>query len=515
MAGRSSATTPDDLYRNLDVLIEVLEKVQQNYVDEVDSRALVQGSLRGMLREIDPFSQYLDPQAWDNLKATTQGSFGGIGIEVTVRDDYPTVIAPIEGSPAWTLGLRPGDVIVRIEGASAAHLTVEEVAHRLRGPAGTQVRIAVRREGEAEDIDYTIERQIITTHSVPHAFVLGDGLGYLRVANFSETSGAAVRDALGQLRAGGATRLVLDLRANPGGLLDQAVNVVEQFVPANTLVVFTRGRGRNTDQRFYTKGLDPQLTWPMVVLIDGGSASAAEIVAGSLQDLDRALIVGEVSFGKGSVQSVFPLRGERAALKLTTSRYFTPSGRSIHRVSNDRPGRAAAQASQLVTDEDEDGEGATPAPATADSAPRPEFRTAAGRRVLGGGGIQPDLNVPPDSLPPLTRRVETRSLAFRFANRWVNQGGAEAGGVSAWQGFVAFLGEQGFPVPAAELAAERPALERAVRRELARRSGGNAAAARLALEGDAPFLRAREILVHARSPQGVFAQVDAPVPGAR
>src|SRR5262245_19063510 len=307
--GRSSATAPADLYRNIDVFIEVLEKVRQNYVDAVDTQKLVDAAAQGMLRELDPYSQFLDEKSWGNLKATTQGSFGGIGIVVTVRDNYPTIISPIEGGPAWSLGLRPGDVIVRIDGQSSAGLSVEEVAGRLRGAAGTQVKIAVRREGETEEHDYTIDRQIIVTRAVPYAFVTDGKTGYLRLANFSERSGAEVRSAIERLRSDGATRLVLDLRANPGGLIDQAVDVVEQFVKPNTLVVYTRGRAKGQDNRYYSSEKHPQLEWPLVVLIDQGSASAAEIVAGSLQDLDRALVLGENSFGKGSVQGVFPLRG--------------------------------------------------------------------------------------------------------------------------------------------------------------------------------------------------------------
>jgi carboxyl-terminal processing protease len=352
--GRSSATAPSDLYANVDGFIEVLQKVEQSYVDTVQPEVLVDGAIKGMLHDLDPYSQYLDESSWDNLKATTHGSFGGIGIVVSVRDNYPTVISPIEGSPAWTLGLRPGDVIVKIDGASSAGLTVDEVATRLRGAAGTPVKISIRREGETGEQDYTVQRQIIVTKSVPYSFMAEDHTGYLRLANFSENSGAETRAAMERLRLQGATRLVLDLRANPGGLLDQAVDVVEQLVKPNTLVVFTRGRAKGQDNRYYSSERRPQLDWPMVVLVDQGSASASEIVAGALQDLDRALVVGQTTFGKGSVQSVFPLRGRNAALKLTTAKYYTPSGRSIH--------KAQAQATELADDQDDDEDALDPLP---------------------------------------------------------------------------------------------------------------------------------------------------------
>ena len=500
--GRSSATAHADLYRSLDVFVEVLQKVQQNYVDPVDPSKLVDAASQGMLRELDPYSQFLDEKSWGNLNATTQGHFGGIGIVVTVRDNLPTVISPVEGGPAWGLGIRPGDVIVRIDGKSSFGLSVEEVAGRLRGAPGTKVPITIRREGEPGDHDYTIERQVVVVHAVPYAFVVEGHTGYLRLANFSERSGSEVRAAMERLRAQGATRLILDLRSNPGGLLDQAVDVVQQLVKPNTLVVFTRGRSKGQDNRYYSGEKHPELVWPVVVLVDGGSASAAEIVAGALQDLDRALIVGENSFGKGSVQSVFPLRGRNAALKLTTALYYTPSGRSIHLKAKD-------QAAHDLDDEDDDA--ATPSkPSAPPDSSAPRFHTASGRTVLGGGGIRPDVTVIPDSLPPLARQVETRALPFRFANRWVNEHSAsKAGDESPWSAFVGFLRAEKIEFTQADLERERPLLDRALRRELARRSGGDAAAARVALEGDPVYERALQVLNRAHSAREVFARGDA------
>jgi carboxyl-terminal processing protease len=497
--GRSSATAPDALYSNVDSFVEVLEKVEQAYVDPVEPRKLVEGAIKGMLHDLDPYSQYLDEQSWDNLKATTQGSFGGIGISVAVRDNYPTVISPIEGSPAWTLGIRPGDVIVKIDGVSSAGLAVDEVASRLRGPAGTKVKITVHREGEAQDQDYTVERKIIVTKAVPYAFMAEPHIGYIRLANFSENSGAEVRAAMDHLRAAGANRLVLDLRANPGGLLDQAVDVAEQFVKPNTMIVYTRGRAKGQDNRYYSSERRPQLDWPVVVLVDGATASASEIVAGALQDLDRALVVGQTSFGKGSVQSVFPLRGRNAALKLTTAKYYTPSGRSIHRATHPE---LVADAS----DDQEEDDSTTPA-APSDSTPAKPYRTSTGRVVYGGGGIVPDLKVIPDSLPPLTRRIESRGLPFRFANRWVNtHPGAKPGPVdeSMRREFQSFLVAEKVEFEPSQLAAEQPLLDRALQRELARRTSGDAAAARVALEGDPVYEQALDILARARTPREVF-----------
>ena len=462
LAGRGSARA-GDLYQNLDLFVEILHRVQENYVDPVEPEKLITGAMKGMLRDLDPYSQFLDAGSYQNLQATTHGSFGGIGVEVSIRDDFPTVISPIEGGPAWTLGIRSGDIITRIEGRSAAGLTIDEVAQRLRGPQGSHVQVSIRREGEDGEVEYSIERREIVTKSVRHAFVAEGKVGYVRLANFSETSGAEVRAALQRLKSQGADRLVLDLRSNPGGLLDQAVDVAEQFVKQGTKLVSTRGRARGQDNLYFASEVHPMLDWPMVVLVDGASASASEIVAGSLQDLDRALVVGQTTFGKGSVQSVFPLRERTVALKLTTARYYTPSGRSIQRISPNPP-RAADPL------DDEGGEpdpAPDPKPAKPDSG-RPAFRTAAGRTVYGGGGIHPDVEIPRDTLPPLTNRIEGRGLAFRFANRWVNTHptwrSSDVLSQELWKDFSDFLATEKVPFSAAELAAERELLSRALRR---------------------------------------------------
>jgi len=515
VAGRGSARA-GDLYQNLDLFVEILHRVQENYVDPVEPEKLITGAMKGMLRDLDPYSQFLDAGSYQNLQATTHGTFGGIGVEVSIRDDFPTVISPIEGGPAWTLGIRSGDVITRIEGRSAAGLAIDEIAQRLRGPQGSHVQISIRREGEEGEVEYSIERREIVTRSVRHAFVVEGRVGYIRLANFSETSGGEVRTALEHLKAEGADRLVLDLRSNPGGLLDQAVDVAEQFVKQGTKLVATRGRARGQDNLYFASEVHPLLDWPMVVLVDGASASASEIVAGSLQDLDRALVVGQTTFGKGSVQSVFPLRERTVALKLTTARYYTPSGRSIHKAGAEQSPLSAG----LV--DDESGEPApapapVPAPGIAKSdSGRPAFRTPSGRTVYGGGGIHPDVEMPRDTLPPLTNRVEGRGLAFRFANRWVNTHRAwrvaDTLTPELWKDFAAFLTAEKVPFTESGLSAERALLGRALRRELARRLGGDAAATRVALEGDPAFERALQVLSRARTAREVFAV--AGVPGA-
>jgi carboxyl-terminal processing protease len=284
-----------------------------------------------------------------------------------------------------------------------------------------------------------------------------------------------------------------------GGLLEQAVDVAEQFLPKGQLVVYTHGRAKGQDQRYYATEGGAESRWPLVVLIDEGSASASEIVAGALQDLDRALVVGRTSFGKGSVQSVYPLRNRGTALKLTTALYYTPSGRSIHRRTRDT----------LATADDSQSDDDVPAPAAPDSSHRPSFRTPGGRIVYGGGGITPDVDVRPDSLSPLVQRVAERSLKLKFANRWVTAHPDTRVAASlpepVWHEFETFLTGELKDVREPAVEADRVPLERGVRRELARRLSGDAAAARIALEGDPVVRRALQVLGRSRAPRDVFA----------
>jgi carboxyl-terminal processing protease len=502
--GRGGAS--GSLYSNLDLFVEVLHKIEDNYVDRIEPAKLVDGALKGMLRDLDPYSQYLDQASYTNLQAVTEGKFSGIGIEVSIRDNYPTVISPIEGSPAAQAGLHAGDAIVKIDGKPSLGLTVEEASTRLRGSEGTQVTLTVRSEGE-EDRDVVITRRQIETKSVPYAFLVGDHVGYLRLANFSEKSAEEVRAAVQKLRVDGARGLILDLRSNPGGLLDQAVDISEQFLPKGTLVVYTNGRLRAQNHRFYASETRFEKDWPMAVLVDHGTASASEIVAGALQDRDRAVVIGRTSFGKGSVQSVFPLRGRTGALKLTTALYYTPSGRSIHRMERD----SLEDAEEEDADEEETADSSTPA----DTAHRPEFLTSGGRRVYGGGGITPDIAVIPDSLPPVTLKVEEHALAFRFANRWMNSHrGARPAASASWSEFESFLENEKPGFTRADLERERPRLERALERELSRRVDGNAGAARVSLSGDPVFQRALSIVERARKPGDVFASAVTTSPAA-
>jgi carboxyl-terminal processing protease len=325
---RHAITAIEDTYEKLKVFTEILSLVQANYVDDVNSKELIYGAVKGMLESLDPHSSFMPPEAFREMQVETQGSFGGLGIEITVKDRLLTVVAPIEGTPADRAGIHAGDRILKIEGQVTKDMTLMEAVRKLRGPKGSKVTINILREGVVEPFDVTLVREVIEVKSIRHKD-LGDGIYYVRITSFQERTTKDLEAALGQALKTKSNALVLDLRNDPGGLLNQAVAVSDMFLDKGQLIVYTRGRQKDQDLRFTAEhaGGFPKL--PMVVLVNGGSASASEIVAGALQDWKRAVILGTKTFGKGSVQTVIPL-SDGSGLRLTTAKYFTPKGRSIH-----------------------------------------------------------------------------------------------------------------------------------------------------------------------------------------
>lgn len=331
------ASARNDVYRNLRLFALVLERVWQDYVDgdKLTYQDLIYGALRGMLSTLDPHSEFMEPRKFDDLKVDTQGKFGGIGIQLGVRGGSLTVIAPIEDTPAFRAGIISGDRIIRIDGRTTDRMTPADAVEVLRGAPGTEVTITVLRPSTGESRDVLLRREDIKVETVrdingQRQFPLGeDGIGYIRVNQFGEQTTRELDEGLGRLIAAGMKGLILDLRDNPGGLLDQAPQVCAHFLPARTLVVSTEGRDPRERREFRVPRAGRHIEHPMVVLVNGGSASASEIVAGALQDIKRAVIVGERTFGKGSVQSIIPLQ-DGAAVRLTTAKYYTPSHKVIH-----------------------------------------------------------------------------------------------------------------------------------------------------------------------------------------
>ncbi|MFP3949257.1 MAG: S41 family peptidase [Gemmatimonadota bacterium] len=379
----------DNVFVQLRLLEEVVDHVADQYVDEVERDELFQSAIDGVINGLeDPNTSFLEASAYDNLRIRTEGEYGGVGLEVVERDDWVTVVRALPGGPATRAGIRAGDRIVRVEDRSTEGWSVDEVVDLLRGEAGSEVRLRVRRPGIEDPISFDVTRERIQIRSVPFTTVLNDGIGYVPLQVMSESSTQEVRAAVDSMAAAGARALVLDLRNNPGGLLDQGVAVSDLFLPAGADVVETRGRAAGQDQTFSADDPEAYEGLPVVILVDGQSASASEIVAGALQDHDRALLVGTPSFGKGSVQTLYRLTGGNV-LKLTTARWYTPVGRSIEK---DRSGSLEddLMSGALTLDGS-----FIPRP---DTAGRPTYRTDAGRTVYGGGGITPDVILLPDTL---------------------------------------------------------------------------------------------------------------------
>jgi carboxyl-terminal processing protease len=321
------AVAKDAAYENLQVFTNILAIVQKNYVEDVTTDQLVEGAINGMLTSLDPHSAYLTPDLYKELQVDTKGTFGGLGIEITVRNSVLTVVSPIEDTPAYRAGVKAGDMIVKIDGQFTKDMTLVEAVKKMRGPKGTKVVLSIKREGVSEIFDVSLVREVIRIQSVKSK-TLEKGYGYLRVAQFQERTDSDVERVLeGWTRDGTLEGVVLDLRNDPGGLLTQAVKVADTFLDSG-LIVYTDGRLENQKQKYFAHRPGSFVDFPMVVLVNGGTASASEIVAGALQDHKRAIILGTTTFGKGSVQTILPL-DDSSALRLTTAKYYTPSGRSI------------------------------------------------------------------------------------------------------------------------------------------------------------------------------------------
>src|SRR5271155_2266025 len=329
---RRAQALPESSYDELETFANVLAIVQKNYVEPVTTKQLINGAITGMLASLDPHSAYLTPDLYRDLEVETRGSFGGLGLEVTVKDDLLTVVSPIEDTPAYKAGVKAGDQIVKINDDFTKGMTLTDAVKRMRGPQGSKIHLTIHRKGVPELFTVTVTREVIKIKSVK-AKDLRHGYDYVRVSSFEEGTGDDLQKALDKFRGehnGQIKGLVLDLRDNPGGLLNQAVQVGDEFLDGG-LIVYTQGRQENQQQKYFSHHKKDFVDYPMVVLVNGGSASASEIVAGALQDQRRAVILGTQTFGKGSVQTILPL-DDHSALRLTTARYYTPTGRSIQAV---------------------------------------------------------------------------------------------------------------------------------------------------------------------------------------
>jgi carboxyl-terminal processing protease len=390
---QEGAERADNMYVRVRVLQEVVDRVSNSFVDEVERDRLYNSAIDGLIRDLgDPHSSFLPASDYEDLRIRTEGEYGGVGLEVVDRGGYVTVVSPIPGGPGGRMGIRAGDQFYEIQGVAADTMVTDQAVELLRGPPGSEVTVRMLRPGVDEPIEFTIAREAIVLRAVPFSVMLDDEVGYVPLLSFRETSTTEIRAAVDSLRGQGMQALVLDVRGNPGGLLDQGIAVSDLFLAEGQGIVETRGRDPSQNEMYAAADPDQYPDMPVVVLIDQTSASASEIIAGALQDHDRAVLVGETTFGKGSVQSLYRLTGGDV-LRLTTAKWYTPVGRSIHLDPDSRfapvdenTERAYSIAGQLVE------------PVTIEG--RPEFLSGGGRTVYGGGGITPDVFVYPETLGP-------------------------------------------------------------------------------------------------------------------
>jgi carboxyl-terminal processing protease len=401
--------SPEREAPSLDEFADILTTLSEWAPEPVAPDKLVYASIHGMLSRLDPHTTFLEPDEYSAMREKQQGSFFGLGIQIQKRMGKITVIAPMEGTPAYRQGIRPGDIITHVEEEELREdVTTEEVVRKLRGPKGSQVTITILRPASEETLRMTITRAEIPTLSVPYAFMMGPEVGYIFLRDFTHTSSHELEAAIVKLEKLGMKKMLLDLRGNPGGVLEQAVDVVDVFLQKGAKVVYTRGRTASSGQDYFAPGEGEHFDRPLIVLVNRGSASASEIVAGAIQDHDRGLVVGQRTWGKGLVQSVYSLP-YGAGLALTTARYYTPSGRWIQRDYSDL----------LSYVNPEDTDGPTGELAEAPHKPGETFYTDAGRVVYAQGGIRPDVVIKPDARDSkLLNQLFARSMFFNFAVEW-------------------------------------------------------------------------------------------------
>jgi carboxyl-terminal processing protease len=410
--GRSALATQDQVPDQYKVFTAALNAIEANYVGSVESDRLVYSAITGMLQTLDPHSSFMDPRTYAQMRERQEGRYYGLGITIVVVDGEITVLNIFEGSPAYEKGLRRGDVIAKIVGEDTKGWTSDQAVRKLRGPKGTTVQISLRRSGYDKLIDLEVMRDEIHIPTIPAYFMLGQGVGYVRLQEFAENTDQDLGRALRDLSSKGMNRLVLDLRSNPGGPLEQAIRVANRFLPRGDLIVYTRGRVPNSDQDYRATEQTDYTDLPVIVLVNRNSASASEIVAGALQDHDRALVVGETTFGKALVQSVYRV-SQGAGAAVTTARYYTPSGRLIQ-----RPWDGSFDEYLTYTLREQEAN-------KAHKAEDLKF-TDSGRKVYSGGGIDPDrrFDGPIEGFnpTPLGRSIWARQLNDSFAQRFLRKG---------------------------------------------------------------------------------------------
>lgn len=410
----------DNIYDQLRKFSDVLGYAEKFYVEDIDTKKMTENAIVGMLNDLDPHSVYIKASQMQRVTEDFQGKFEGIGVEFSIVNDTITVVQPIGGGPSASLGIMSNDKIVKIDGKSSIGFNNEQVMKSLKGPKGTKVSVSISRVGSKDLLEFEIVRDVIPLYSVDVSTMLNDNTGYINVTRFAETTHKEMVAALQKLKSQGMKQLILDLRSNPGGYLDQAVKMSDLFLDADKegkprKVVYTQGRRAEFNEEYFAATNSEFEKVPLIILLSNSSASASEIVSGAVQDWDRGLIVGETSFGKGLVQRQFPL-SDGSALRLTIARYFTPSGRLIQRSYTNGKEKYQMEAFQR---EEEEGENIEHKESVADTS-RPKFTTSKGRVILGGGGITPDFIVKPGNLTPYAVALSRRNIFYEYVTGYIN-----------------------------------------------------------------------------------------------
>ncbi|MCD4650800.1 MAG: S41 family peptidase [Candidatus Cloacimonetes bacterium] len=397
----------DRIYRKVRLFNEILFKLNDNYVTEIPIDSLLDAAIDGMLKKVDPHTHYFNSSDFDFFRSDTEGEFEGLGISIDKQGGYITVIAPIEDTPAFNAGILAGDKIAVVDGKNIKGFSTDEAIELMRGKKGTPVELSIIRPGIEKPLDFILIRDVIKIRSVSYSFMLEDNIGYIRIRSFNANASDDLRQALKKLEPSNPHGYIIDLRYNPGGLLEEAVETVNEFIGIDKRVVFTKSREEENNREYITQRKVEPPGYPIIVMIDHATASAAEIFAGTLQDYDSALIIGEESFGKGSVQQLFPL--SQGGIKITTSKYYINSGRCIHKSEADRlESRFNRSKSQPDSTE--------------------VFYTLNGRKVFGGGGIMPDIILEPDTLSLLEQKLRMENAFFSYAVEYYADNGNDVDG---------------------------------------------------------------------------------------
>ncbi len=400
----------DSFLRDVKKLTQTAFHVRNQYMEEVDTEEIIKAGIKGMLADLDRFSVLMERSSYDALMESTHGKYEGLGMQIDARDNRIRIIAPIEGTPAYRKGLRAGDIVWEIDGESTEGMTAADASKLMRGPAGTSIMLTIKRTGIAELLEFEVERAVIELKSVNYADAIpGTDIGYVRLSRFAEESSHELREAISDLNQKNVSALIFDLRSNGGGLLDQAKETAELFLEQGREIVFTRGKWEDSE-RHYRADRPPLFPErPLIILVDEGTASASEIVAGAIQDWDRGLIIGNTTYGKGLVQQIFPLSNDGSMqLKLTTAKYYVPSGRCIQ-----KPEKQEKKGKKRDTEEDEE------EPDSLTVAESDVYYTNGGRMVYGGGGIVPDIEVEREKWQPIEINLWRQSMFFDFAVKYV------------------------------------------------------------------------------------------------